>query len=168
MYDAYSRAEPARRTLALARVIPIRPSPVTIVRIVAVMISSIVENPRSLRGVFLLALLIFICVRMVQPRILWSRWSDHVGPLSNRGATEVLPSKLHIVRSRRWVELTELQSDWFEFGYEESQIEGVRHGSVIGFGPVSRKNKSGRGACPRCYLDWTSGGKPLFLTCSFY
>src|SRR6185369_7277299 len=32
---------------------------------------------------------------------------------------------------------------------------------------VRRKNKSGRGACPRCCLDWTSGGKPLFLTCSF-
>ena len=27
-------------------------------------------------------------------------------------------------------------------------------------------NKSGRGACPRCCLDWTSGGKPLLLTCS--
>src|SRR4051794_8166934 len=27
-----------------------------------------------------------------------------------------------------------------------------------------RMNKSGRGACPRC---WKSGGKPLFLTCSF-
>ncbi|HSL53583.1 MAG TPA: hypothetical protein VK868_04270, partial [Pyrinomonadaceae bacterium] len=23
------------------------------------------------------------------------------------------------------------------------------------------KNKSGRGACPRRWLDWTSGGKPL-------
>src|SRR6185436_567742 len=30
-----------------------------------------------------------------------------------------------------------------------------------------RKSKSGRGACPRCCLDGTSGGKPLFLTCSF-
>ena len=28
------------------------------------------------------------------------------------------------------------------------------------------KNKLGRGACPRRGLDWTSGGKPLFLTCS--
>jgi len=27
-------------------------------------------------------------------------------------------------------------------------------------------NRSGRGACPRRCLDWTSGGKPLFLTCS--
>src|SRR6185295_10559983 len=27
-------------------------------------------------------------------------------------------------------------------------------------------NKSGRGACPRRCLDWISGGKPLFLTCS--
>jgi len=32
---------------------------------------------------------------------------------------------------------------------------------------VRGKNKSGRGACPRRYLDPTSGGKPLFLTCSF-
>ena len=27
-------------------------------------------------------------------------------------------------------------------------------------------NKSGRGACSRRCLDWTSGGEPLFLTCS--
>ena len=28
-------------------------------------------------------------------------------------------------------------------------------------------NKSGRGDCNRCCLDWTAGASPLFLTCSF-
>src|SRR5262245_10568145 len=77
MYDAYSRAEPERRMLALARLIPIRPKAVTIVRIVAVIISSVVENPRV---VCLLALLLFIAIVVVQ-KFLWSRSKDHGWPI---------------------------------------------------------------------------------------
>jgi len=34
-----------------------------------------------------------------------------------------------------------------------------------GMNNLEEMNKSGRGACPRC---WKGGGKPLFLTCSFH
>jgi len=96
MYDAYSRAEPERRMLALARLIPITPRPVTIVRTVAVISSSIVENPRLVRDDCLLALLLFIRIFMVQGEFSGPSLMTTAGPLSNRGATKVLQTKFHI------------------------------------------------------------------------
>jgi len=47
-----------------------------------------------------------------------------VGPLSNRGATKVLQTKIHNLSVERSVELTEVQSEWFEFGYAEVRLRG--------------------------------------------
>jgi hypothetical protein len=72
--------------LALALLIPITPNPVTIVRIVMTITSSMVEKPPPLRVVCKLALLF---------RIRISKWKNHGGPLSNRGARKVLWTKFH-------------------------------------------------------------------------
>ena len=80
MYDAYSRAEPESRMLALARLIPITPRPVTIDRTVAVISSSMVEKPRLVRGDCLLALLVFIRIFMVQGEFV-VQVDDHDWPI---------------------------------------------------------------------------------------
>src|SRR6185437_13023112 len=122
MYDAYSRALPESRMLALARLIPITPRPVTIASTEAVITISIVENPRPLRFVCLLA---FMCIIVMVQRNLWSKSMTTAGPLSNRGATKLLWTKNTNVRVERLVELTELQSEWFEFGYGEVRLRGA-------------------------------------------
>src|SRR6185369_2728625 len=66
MYEPYSRAAPERLMLAFARVIPITPNAQIIVRIVAVISSSMVENPLRVRSVSQLALLLYIPIVMVQ------------------------------------------------------------------------------------------------------
>ena len=47
-----------------------------------------------------------------------------VGPLSNRGATKVLQTKMQNLSVERSVELTEVQSEWFEFGYAKVRLRG--------------------------------------------
>src|SRR5215213_4289722 len=54
-----------------------------------------------------------------------------------------------------WNRLEWNRLEWNRLEWNRLEYKGARE-----------YNKSGRGACPRCYLDSTSGGKPLFLTCS--
>src|SRR5262245_13415341 len=88
-YDAYSRAAPESRTEARARLTPRRPKAVTIVMIVIMTSTSMIENPFRLRvfmGGFCLGII------MVQKIFAWS--SDHRRPLSKSGATNVQQVKL--------------------------------------------------------------------------
>src|SRR6185369_2976224 len=80
MYEPYSRAAPERLMLAFARVIPITPNAQIIVRIVAVISSSMVENPLRVRSVSQLALLLYIAllyVGVIVPKVVVQVENDH-------------------------------------------------------------------------------------------